>query len=387
MRARIRWMAAVLCLLMAMGLAGCGGKPEEPAASELVGGTPNTELAMQQGDYIYFDRQDSGLYRLKKDGSELYRLYKAGDLHVLGVMDEYVYYFAPDMPGTYASLERIKLDGTGRQVLAERVNARGGLLLAEGNFYITLEGRDDQTGGLYRIKPDGSERTLVLADVLLTNLKFWNNGIYGINLSDKEQIICLDMGEKVIRQISGTASISRFDIREDKIFYEDRSDWAVYRMNPDGSDLQQMIKNYPLEGETLYRKVTIGNGKARIERVNAEGGPLENIVEVDKGGLKFLLTSDGMIYYANGYAVTSEDGTEKQFDRMYRIKADVDQQPEYILQGHLANYDFVLETAGSVIFQVTEVDEESGTALAAGQFYRLNMQDLSVTRLEIQGDN
>lgn len=181
----------------------------------------------------------------------------------------------------------------------ENIKFEGGAAISDGWIYFL------GTGGICRMKTDGSNKQLICDDYA-SAFVIEDNWIYYINPSDKYALyrVKTDGSNK---QLICEDNVSVFDIEDNWIYYCNSSGRAaLYRIKPDGSDKQKIIDwleydNIDVVDDWIY----LGD----LFRVKKDGTDLQQLDYETASG---ITVDEDWIYY-------------RSYD-MYRIKPDGSQK-------------------------------------------------------------
>lgn len=280
-RKRILYLIVMVWMLVV--LSGCS-KDLEKSNQDLELGNTNGNFSQGgamacQGDWMYYS-MNGCIYKSKLDGSEKTMLYAMGN------EDE------------WAEIKYINVCGE----------------------WVYFSGKNNETGGLYKIKTDGSKITRLVSDTGIKEVCVIGNQIYydrvyamsgDGNGSDKKRI-CAIKPEGSQFNISGDYMYwNEEDISSD-VFLEWK--YSICREKLDGTDEQELLetKIYDLvvDGEWMYYSHSGGVSKARID-----GTEVQCLVDED---VQEYNIKDEWMYYTQG-----EDGKKVA---IYKIKTDGTEQ-------------------------------------------------------------
>ncbi|HEX3028216.1 MAG TPA: DUF5050 domain-containing protein [Clostridia bacterium] len=217
------------------------------------GNIANCGYSCINGDWIYLSLY-SGVYKMKKDGSEREQLIDS-PVSYLNIVGDWIYYSYSD---------------------------------------------DDEKPGIYKMKPDGSSRKVLTKDET-SYINIVDDWMYYINVSDKSAPykVRLDgKGNKRIKDIS----LGELAIDDGWIYYEKLKDTAIYKMRTSGSDVKKITDNAQKTysyinkaGDWIYY-IGNKNGKEGIYKVKADGTGKVMLIQ---GDISCINYSDGFLYYAD----------------------------------------------------------------------------------------
>jgi hypothetical protein len=125
------------------------------------------------GEWVYYIKPGTGIIKARPDRSEM-NLLADGDIHSLAVVDGSVWFTVADG----RRLHRMGLDGTGKSPIGS-VPVSSFNINDNSVFYIES---DSETGGIFSMNTDGSDRRLLL-DHVATRLILHEGWLYYISLT------------------------------------------------------------------------------------------------------------------------------------------------------------------------------------------------------------
>lgn len=222
-------------------------------------------------DWIYFNN-DTGLYRMKSDGSDEGKILDSS-CRFIQIVDDWIYFSEPDyetekklfqklmdegkpLPQFISvdAIYKMKLDGKGKKKLAENT---------EGIFYVINKEifYEDRTNGIYKMNLDGENKIKVFEDSReyfeflhdygiyrtmqdsnvnetnewYNNITGYNNHIYYINHYIKGEIYKADKEWNNKTKLINDNVITSFNISDDYIYYYSYEN-AINRVDTDGEN-------------------------------------------------------------------------------------------------------------------------------------------------------
>lgn len=123
----------------------------------------------KSGDYIFFTRllgdkypkhENMWLYRVKTDGTDITKL-EDRSVQKLNIVGDWIYYYAKDYstPAYVGGIYKMKIDGSNKTVIKEHVSHAN--ISVIGNWIYYENWRAEPQGTLYKIKTDGTENQKV----------------------------------------------------------------------------------------------------------------------------------------------------------------------------------------------------------------------------------
>lgn len=233
-----------------------------------VGNITNGGIVTQQGDWIYYNNNDKGLYKIKTDGTSRQHLSLdiAKDINVIG---DYLYFYRSSSADKSGGLAKLKNDGTKESLEVEEIlepeSAYNVIVVDNWIYYGLPYSSDSNTEGLYRMKADigiSSKEKLYSKSVGSLNIvNGWIYFTYGHGLEvDNPGTYRMKTDGTNVQQLSKN-DVDSIILVNDWIYYVndilDVDDGrGIYKMRIDGSE-KQLI--YALEGiDTTFN---IDNGQ------------------------------------------------------------------------------------------------------------------------------
>ena len=263
-----------------------------PSADDSLNGIGNKifggGFAVTDGEWIYYRSysSESKYYSLKKmsmDGETVEYISEdnlpGGDLRYLNLEDGFLY-------GTYRNGSIWRLDIAGREEYedrkAEQLNDYNSsdLTFVDGWLYYCTNDLDASPNGIYKMKPDGSENTLVYAynDRVFTAMQFDGDWIYFEDTSGKDWRVKLDgTGAEEL-----PSSICSFVVKNNSFYDRDGAH----------SDLNTVTSNdnIVILGDTLYFCNSGG-----IYKQNPDGS--NQVLVIDTGACGMLHVLGDWLYF------------------------------------------------------------------------------------------
>ena len=222
----------------------------------LVGNNPgnieNRGLASQEQGWIYFSTYESGLFKMRLDGTDLTLLTQDICITDINVKDGWVYYylteFNKNINNNEGFLYKIKTDGSQKTLLLRDNGSFSSMIIVDDWIYFIHEpGYNESRGYITKIKKDGSERTKL--SEITTETLYYDDGWFYTDLNMELTKIKID-GSKIIRLADEQPEA--ISVTNDWIYYETVVDWqnkifARHRIKKDGSNSQKVdegIRNY-----------------------------------------------------------------------------------------------------------------------------------------------
>lgn len=253
------------------GIASDGGSYNNGSSGNSNGNIINGGYAASQGDYVYYrSRSSTGLFKMKRDGSQKVQLCK-DSVKYINVLGNYVYYSDLSDNG---KIYRIKTDGTDKQKIvddqAEFVNVSGNYIYYSNQY---------NGGKIYRTNLDGSNRILINYDNS-SYLSVDGDYLYYSRVSDFEKIYKIKNDGSNIFQLNYTSS-TYVTASNGYVYYIDyRGDGDIYRVKNDGSERIKLnalsyddnhVYSMNVDGNYIYYKVNNNQGKNYLYRIKTDG--------------------------------------------------------------------------------------------------------------------
>ncbi|MDP4268396.1 MAG: DUF5050 domain-containing protein, partial [Bacteroidota bacterium] len=249
-----------------------------------------------QGEWIYYSF-NGGLDKMKADGSERTELYPNLNIKSLTIKDDWIYFCNSSDNET---LYKIKTDGSNIKKLDDTEYCRCINVVGDWIYYSTWK------AGTYKIRPDGSEKTLLTSETTydMTVVDDWI--YYGTNpqfyrmKTDGTQVI------KILDSAYYANVINTY------VYYEDND--CLYKIKTDGTDNFKLTEGNELAdinvvGDLIYYTAWNDNNKERyLCKVRTDGSEAATICKL---GADEPNIADGWIYYCSVYD-----------SKYYRIKTD-----------------------------------------------------------------
>lgn len=193
------------------------------------------------GDYVYYNNASDGnkIYRIKNDGSEKTKL--SDDVVEEIYVDKNIIYY---IKSEDCKMYKLYIDTKKSEKVSDDMIQLGGIDLDDEWIYYINE-------GIYKMKKDGAEKKLVLAQ---------ESYIFNLIGVDNEYIYYLtDMGIYKIKKdgnlnekvYEGNASWG--NLQGDKIFFSDINNGCIYVVDKNGKNLKKLVEDF------AYRINVVGN--------------------------------------------------------------------------------------------------------------------------------
>ncbi|MDP4087720.1 MAG: DUF5050 domain-containing protein [Bacillota bacterium] len=187
------------------------------------------------------------------------------------------------------------------------ISAYGIAAKSEGWIYYA---RASGEAGIYKMKPDGTEKSKICSDVAYY-INIQQGWLYYRNINDEGRIyrIKLDGSEK--QKLNDDNSFY-VNLRGDWLYYQNASKGKyLYKMKTDGSERIQLNSHYTsyiavVDDWVFYQNETNGNVLYKIKTDGTQETRVNNDISVK------IIVDDGWVYYTN-----KSDG-----QRPYRIQPD-----------------------------------------------------------------
>lgn len=301
---------------------------------------------VQQGDWLFYSineraasKADSGLYKIKQDGTEKTKLYKqgVGEINLLG---DWIYFIVSTTveDGTPISvdLKKIKTDGTGLvNLLTMKDNDILWMQIAGNWIYFNTYQENNLKKGqypnnIYQMKLDGTARKLIVKNAFCNALQAeW---FYGLGYRIK-----IDGSQKEIISKNEMSS-DGFVVDGDWIFYSNTSDEArLYKIKTDGTGRVKLSDDsigilLKMGDEIFYRiNSMVDNPSAddgKLFKIKTDGTTRTEIVEVADPDKSPMLVGalNGWLYLEDRQPIEDSQTDEMPGGysqiTLYRIKTD-----------------------------------------------------------------
>lgn len=312
-------------------------------------------------DYVYYISQyDYSIYKMKIDGSQRTRLVKdrvfTDGMLLSGMMvyNGYIYYIN-DSNGK--KLYRVKTDGTGRTCIAKRsIDPSDGMFILNNYLFyfsgwkyykIALYGKEyplssdeeelcklyfnsfkklyyngylycSQTDGIYKIKPNGTEKKMV-AKGGIYDFTVYNDSVYYIDDRD----LCLYRDDKKLLNCkifydTGDEWLGGFAVKDGYIYYTNADDnLKLYRIKADGTQKIKISDRSAMSfkvDDYIYYIDDFDNGS--LSKVGLDG---KDIKPVLGGQLLYVYSIEGDYIF---YSAKWEEETNLYLGRCFMVRKD-----------------------------------------------------------------
>jgi len=255
---------------IAQSLVGDGGNQEYNFLGNSPGNIENHGFASQEQGWIYFSTFESGLLKMRLDGTDFTGLTQDKQITDINVKDGWVYYdlseYNQNINNTEGFIYKIKTDGSQKTLLLKDSGSFSSMIIVDDWIYFTHRpGYNESRGYITRIKNDGSERTK-LSEITTQTLYYDDGWLY---TDQNVELTKMKIDGSEIKKLDNEQPIT-IAITNDWIYYEIVVDWdhkifARYRIKKAGTDKQRVdegIRNYFMNfsGEWIYYTVGDYNG-------------------------------------------------------------------------------------------------------------------------------
>ena len=237
-------------------------------------------FAITDGEWIYYRSFSNGSYSMKKmsmDGTTVESI-PGGDLRSLELKDGWLY-------GSYKGRNLVRVDIADRKEYKyhksedlNNYNTDDITFIGEWLYYCTNDINIDQNG-IYKMKPDGSENTLVYGGGVYSQLKYDGEWIYFSNSGGEHYRMKPDATN--VKSLSGKTFGY---VVEDGIFYDKQGS------HTDFSSVNSSVSMTLLDNTLYY----CGNGT--IYKQNKDGSNKTVIIEVERCNNLHVL-GDWLFFY------------------------------------------------------------------------------------------
>jgi len=319
---------------------------EIPEAGNSYGNIVNGGFAAYDGEWIYYNGFDNKcFYKMREDGTEKTKLADHYALDI-NIADGWIYYSYASDDGYYVDgdgfehtdkygIFKMRTDGSEETLLIDDWLAcyvafsdgwlyyrydRDRFVKTDGNLDIIT---DEENSGIFKIRPDGSERTQVTSGSKIYNLNVVGDWIYYStdNTCDLYKVRT-DGSEKTI--IFSEPGCDCINVAGDWIYYigEENTDEyrrGIYKVRADGTD-KTLLKygvyfNLNAAGDWIYYNDWCDEGYTHpIYRMRLDGSEVTRLC--DESANRINIVGDWIIYSAYGddrstyYYIMRPDGSE-----------------------------------------------------------------------------
>lgn len=263
-----------------------------------------------QGNWIYFCGNDRQIYRMRKDKSEIQRIYSCSAI-CLNVVGEWIYF----VDGTVGGIHKVRIDGTGKTQISSTTSYK---VYVDGDWiYYTSQ---YWGGKIYKMKTDGTMATKITNEDC-TGYIVKDGYIYYVNSDDSLVYKCRTDGKGKTILCVGFGGTDLSLVGEKLVI---ANGYDIQSVNLDGSgfnsfgisNVQYVLLN-GCDGWVYYLRVDFRkthDGKAMFGRMKPNGSKKTDIFEYQflNHANSYLNVVDDWIYFQN----------EHEGDVLYRIKVD-----------------------------------------------------------------
>jgi Tol biopolymer transport system component len=267
----------------------------------------NAGFAVAEGDWAYYACFSGAITRVRHDGGgrqQLTFLHRSGatttpDIAHINVVGERIYFIGSI--GNDFGIYGVDTNGNNQSLIMNFQGRQTGYMMTvAGDWIYYTDTRSNQDGGgLYKMRTDGTEREKLLDRRLFPNLRFNVVGdwIYFLGTRHVERVRIDGSGHGPVITASQDNTIAYMVISGDKIIYTDnrRTDrdhmnqqytiHTLYSANLDGSGVQvihngiENIDNLNAEGNWVYfSERNQQNSEEDIARIRLDGSDKSTIV-------------------------------------------------------------------------------------------------------------
>lgn len=252
---------------------------ENKSEGNTKGNYANMALIAKQGEWIYFSNPSDGskLYKMKEDGTSKTKLCNDA-VYYISILDNWIYYIQRPEQGVSDGGKVYKISTSGKNKTRVIDTLASSLQIVDGWLYIT--GEYASGGGIFRIKPDGTEKALLggsPAQYCIGNGKLYysERPNYGINAMPVEGI----KDDYEVNNIVLGLPIS-FLVDKGWIYYGFRSQGGrtpgVYKIKTNRTGLTKLTGDEPdslnasgdwiyyTSGQCLYKIKTDGTSRSKL---------------------------------------------------------------------------------------------------------------------------
>jgi DNA-directed RNA polymerase subunit M/transcription elongation factor TFIIS len=265
----------------------------------------DTELDRSCIIYAYFgDNEDyySSIYSIKTDGTDKRKLNDDISYAINVVGDQIFYINTSDVSRLYS----IKTDGTGRRQLNDEFVDCFCVVGEKIYYFGSKYDEESSIQSIYSINTDGTGRQKldeVDSDLSVSKLVVLGDRIYCIGSFDGIYSIKTNGTDKRMLY-EDDCSYETINVANDRVYYVNEDEEAIYSMNPDGTDKRrENVKDSQLDDGTFL----LGDPGGTIKRYEENGYERDDFSHINIVGRKiYYLDEDFSIYSIN------LDGTDRQ---------------------------------------------------------------------------
>lgn len=273
---------------------------EPPETAKYARGNSNGNLnqggpIVKQGDWIYYSGVYDALYKSRPDGSEKTKLTDSVAFYI-NIVDDWIYYCTMDKKGNPGHTMKIKTDGTGETELGELhasyLNIVGAWIYFKLSDGVQIE---NSYHPLYRMKFDGTEKTLVFED-RSEDIFIFDDWLYYRNTNDKPVLTMMRTDGTERTEIGDSGFLWNY-VDENYIYYFDWIEGTamLFKEKPDGSEnikiAEMESSKYVISGSWIYYENEADERK--LYRIRTDGSEKEKLCDLIPYN---IYVTDGVVY-------------------------------------------------------------------------------------------
>ena len=301
-----------LFLIILLSLTGCGdpatdesatAEPEEVVAAlpeELHGNTSgninNDGFVATSDGWVYFSiPDDARLIKMQTDGNEK-QVVAWEEAEYINVIDGWIYYKSD------SEIVKIKTDGSERTVIDSRAFAHYLYIAGDWAYYFSVLNHD--TGaGLYKVRLDGEEKTLI-HDVRALDINIRGEWIYFNNMDDNYRPYKIKIDGTEPTRVPGIDAFN-LQLHDSYLYYTNGH--TLHKVSIEGGtsselDHQGFITDFIMDDGMIYffTPTALRSGAYNLNSMDTSSEDVEAVAEVeiseDDALMKSFNVADGWIY-------------------------------------------------------------------------------------------
>ena len=319
-------LALVLAMLAALGLSGCGGGSQAPAASITDNTVVGSRVFVDPSNVVFFGYHNLLGTAIIEDGDVREFVIEAGmtgDIYAVAVTDGYLYTLASDGIFKYDLGMFSGESSAGPVVLAQQnMSQFHGFEIHQGKLYFT-NGVE-----LYYVPTDGGAVSRIALDT--TDFEVTDKGVYYVTQAGKLHLLSLDFKDD--QELADLAYGCEIAIGRSSIYYVDGSELKAFSL-ADNSVNTVATEHAP--------------GKDKVPWINGE-----TLLYKDSDNNVYLLTQDGEKFSGTEYLVPMDKVNGYVYD-------------DYLLGVNLSYSNMVVWSMAGVNSKTYNLDDELRSQLDA----------------------
>ena len=280
----------------------------KPVFGNTAGNIANYGPGTSNGDFVYFySVASNSIIQRKSDGSAkkvIYELPNQFGVSHLNVMGNQLLFLNK-------TIHSIKIDGTGLKVVVPDITAGFMLTIGEWIYYLESVDNSSTIGRLCKIKPDGTQRTVISGDSMNrpNSDGIW---VYYVNFSDNQKLYKMKMDGSSRTKILDE-KISSMILDGDWLYYRPSGVSGLFKVKIDGTGRKQVTSD-PVyhfnisEGWVIYSR---SDDDYKLYRIRLDGTTKSKISD-DRFYRYSYFCAGGWVYFRS----------DLDNYKVYRIKLD-----------------------------------------------------------------